>query len=228
VANKRLKKMYSEIDLKKSYSVLDSIKILKENSKVKFDETVEISINLGVDPKQSDQMVRGVVGLPNGTGKSVVVAAFVREDKIEEVKSFGADIVGAEDLVAKIESEGVFFDKCVATPDMMPLISKIAKILGPRGLMPNPKLGTVTVNLKDAIKNIKAGQVEFKVEKAGIIHAGVGKISFDENKLEENIKVFLDALYKAKPAASKGVYFLNAYLSSTMGVGLKLDLSSLI
>ncbi|MGV3279126.1 50S ribosomal protein L1 [Rickettsiales bacterium LUAb2] len=225
---KRLKTVKASTDFTKVYSVSEAIDFLKENSKVKFDETLEVSVKLGVDPKQSDQMVRGVVSLPGGTGKKLRVAVFAKDAKAEEAKQAGADIVGAEDLVEKISAGEIDFDRCVATPDMMALIGRVAKVLGPKGLMPNPKLGTVTMNIKEAVTNIKAGQVEFRIEKAGIVHAGLGKLSFSKEALIENVKTFFDQLSKSKPATSKGVFIVKANITSTMGLGLKLDISSVL
>lgn len=225
---KRLKKIKSEIDLNKVYKLEEAVDILKDRSTVKFDESIELAIKLGVDPKYSDQMVRGVVDLPSGTGKVVRVAVFAKDSKAEEARVAGADVVGAEDLVEKITKGEVDFDRCVATPDVMALVGRVAKILGPKGLMPNPKLGTVTMNLKDTIASIKSGQVEFKVEKNGIVHVGLGKLSFTKDALIVNIKSFFDKLSKSRPQGAKGVFLLRASLSSTMGVGLKLDLNSML
>jgi large subunit ribosomal protein L1 len=223
---KRLKSAYEGVDSNKFYSLEDAVKLLKSGAKAKFDETIEVSMNLGVDPRHADQMVRGVVELPNGTGKTVRVAVFAKADKAEEARKAGADIVGAEDLAEQIQGGMMDFDRCIATPDMMGVVGRLGKVLGPRNLMPNPKLGTVTPNVTEAIRAAKAGQVQFRVEKAGIIHAGVGKASFDEVKLVENIKAFIDAINKAKPAGAKGTYVKKVSLSSTMGVGVKLDIAS--
>ena len=223
---KRLKSAYEGVDSNKFYSLEDAVKLLKSGAKAKFDETIEVSMNLGVDPRHADQMVRGVVELPNGTGKTVRVAVFAKADKAEEARKAGADIVGAEDLAEQIQGGMMDFDRCIATPDMMGVVGRLGKILGPRNLMPNPKLGTVTPNVTEAIRAAKAGQVQFRVEKAGIIHAGVGKASFDEVKLVENVKAFIDAINKAKPAGAKGTYVKKVSLSSTMGVGVKLDIAS--
>ena len=200
---------------------------MKQNATAKFDETVEISLNLGIDPRHADQMVRGLVSLPHGTGKTVRVGVFARGAKAEEALAAGADVVGAEDLAEKIQAGEINFDRCIATPDMMALVGRLGKILGPRGLMPNPKLGTVTMDVKGAVSAAKAGQVEFRAEKAGIIHAGVGKASFDDDKLIENIRALADAITKAKPAGAKGTYLQKAALSSSMGPGIRLDVSSL-
>ncbi|KAF0222070.1 MAG: large subunit ribosomal protein [Rhodospirillaceae bacterium] len=223
---KRLKSAYEGVDSNKFYTLEEAVKLIKSGAKSKFDETIEVAMNLGVDPRHADQMVRGVIELPNGTGKTVRVAVFAKADKAEEARKAGADIVGAEDLAEKIQGGMMDFDRCIATPDMMGVVGRLGKILGPRNLMPNPKLGTVTPNVTEAIRAAKAGQVQFRVEKAGIIHAGVGKASFDEAKLVENIKAFIDAINKAKPAGAKGTYVKKVSLSSTMGVGVKLDIAS--
>ena len=207
-------------------SVEDAVKLIKGAASAKFDETLEIAMNLGVDPRHADQMVRGVVQLPNGTGKTVRVAVFARGAKADEAKTAGADIVGAEDLMETIQSGKIEFDRCIATPDMMPLVGRLGKILGPRNLMPNPKVGTVTMDVKSAVEAAKGGEVQFKVEKAGVIHAGIGKVSFDEAKLAENVRAFVDAVSKAKPAGAKGAYLKKVSLSSTMGPGVSVDLSS--
>ena len=207
-------------------SVEDADKLIKGAASAKFDETLEIAMNLGVDPRHADQMVRGVVQLPNGTGKTVRVAVFARGAKADEAKAAGADIVGAEDLMETIQSGKIEFDRCIATPDMMPLVGRLGKILGPRNLMPNPKVGTVTMDVKTAVEAAKGGEVQFKVEKAGVIHAGIGKVSFDEAKLAENVRAFVDAVSKAKPAGAKGAYLKKVSLSSTMGPGVSVDLSS--
>ncbi|MFZ9200048.1 MAG: 50S ribosomal protein L1 [Paracoccaceae bacterium] len=207
-------------------SVEDAVKLIKGAASAKFDETLEIAMNLGVDPRHADQMVRGVVQLPNGTGKTVRVAVFARGAKADEAKAAGADIVGAEDLMETIQSGKIEFDRCIATPDMMPLVGRLGKILGPRNLMPNPKVGTVTMDVKSAVEAAKGGEVQFKVEKAGVIHAGIGKVSFDEAKLAENVRAFVDAVSKAKPAGAKGAYLKKVSLSSTMGPGVSVDLSS--
>src|SRR6056297_2718032 len=208
---------------KDDVTVEEAISLIKANSNAKFDETLEIAMNLGVDPRHADQMVRGVVGLPNGTGKTVRVAVFARGPKADEAKEAGADIVGAEDLMETIQGGTIDFDRCIATPDMMPIVGRLGKVLGPRNLMPNPKVGTVTMDVKEAVEAAKGGAVEFRVEKAGIIHAGIGKVSFDEAKLIENVKAFVDAVAKAKPSGSKGTYMKKIALSSTMGPGLKLE-----
>ena len=207
----------------KSYSVDEAIKIIKDRAKAKFDETIEIAVNLGVDPKHADQMVRGVCNLPNGSGRTARVAVFAKGAKADEAKAAGADIVGAEDLVEIVSKGTINFDRCIATPDMMGLVGRLGKVLGPRGLMPNPRVGTVTMDVVSAIKGAKGGSVEFRVEKAGIVHAGVGKASFTEKALVENIKAFVDAVIKAKPNGSKGTYLKKVSVSSTMGPGLKLD-----
>ncbi|MEZ5899822.1 MAG: 50S ribosomal protein L1 [Hyphomicrobium sp.] len=207
----------------KSYPVDEAVKIIKSRAKAKFDETVEIAMNLGVDPKHADQMVRGVCNLPNGSGRTARVAVFAKGAKADEAKAAGADIVGAEDLVEIVSKGTINFDRCIATPDMMGLVGRLGKVLGPRGLMPNPRVGTVTMDVTGAVKGAKGGSVEFRVEKAGIIHAGVGKASFTEAALVENIKAFVDAVVKAKPQGSKGTYVKKVSLSSTMGPGLKID-----
>ena len=223
---KRRKAMLDGLDLTASYSIEDAVKILKDSSKVKFDETVEVAICLGVDPRHADQMVRGVIGLPNGTGKSVRVAVFARGDNAEKAKAAGAELVGAEDLMETIQKGEMNFDRCIATPDMMAVVGRLGKVLGPKGLMPNPKLGTVTQDVEAAIKAAKGGQVEYRVEKAGIIHVGVGKISFDAAAITENVKTLVSAVVKAKPSGVKGTYFKNMSMTSTMGPGLTIDTSS--
>ncbi|GGA80576.1 50S ribosomal protein L1 [Brucella endophytica] len=223
---KRTAKLREGVDRNKLYDLTSAIGLVKERATAKFDETIEVALNLGVDPRHADQMVRGVVNLPNGTGRTVRVAVFARGDKAEEAKKAGADIVGAEDLVEIVNGGTIDFDRCIATPDMMPLVGRLGKVLGPRGMMPNPKVGTVTVDVAGAVKASKGGAVEFRVEKAGIIHAGVGKASFDPKALEENIKAFADAVLKAKPAGAKGEYLKRVAISSTMGVGVKVDPSS--
>jgi len=220
---KRIAKSREGIDPNKAYALSEALQLLKDRSSVKFDETVEVAMNLGVDPRHADQMVRGVVNLPNGTGRSVRVAVFARGDKAEEAKAAGADIVGAEDLVEIVQKGTIDFDRCIATPDMMPLVGRLGKVLGPRGLMPNPKIGTVTMDVTGAVKGAKGGSVEFRVEKAGILQAGVGKASFSEEKLVENIKALADAVAKAKPAGSKGTYIQRVAVSSTMGPGVKVE-----
>lgn len=224
---KRVAKTREGIDPNKAYALGEALKILKDRSKVKFDETVEIAMNLGVDPRHADQMVRGVVNLPNGTGKNVRVAVFARGDKADEAKAAGADLVGAEELVDIVQKGTIDFDRCIATPDMMPLVGRLGKVLGPRGMMPNPKVGTVTTDVAAAVKASKGGAVEFRVEKAGIIHAGIGKVSFEVKALEENIRAFADAVTKAKPAGAKGNYVKKVSVTSTMGPGLKLDVATL-
>ena len=223
---KRMSKVYDGVDRNKSYSIEDAVKMIKSRPKIKFDETVEIAMNLGVDPKHADQMVRGVCNLPNGTGRTLKVAVFARGAKAEEAKAAGADIVGAEDLVEIVQKGTIDFDRCIATPDMMGLVGRLGKVLGPRGLMPNPRVGTVTMDVTAAVKGAKGGAVEFRVEKAGIIHAGVGKASFTEKALIENIKAFVDAVIKSKPAGAKGNYLKKVSLSSTMGPGLKVEAST--
>ncbi len=224
---KRLRKIYDDIDRNGSLSLDAAVKAIKQGASAKFDETVELAINLGVDPRHADQQVRGMVSLPHGTGRSVRVAVFAKGPKAEEAKSAGADLVGAEDLSEKVQAGEINFDRCVATPDMMPVVGRLGKILGPRGLMPNPKLGTVTNDVAEAVKAAKGGQVEFRVEKAGIVHAGVGKASFSEDALVANIKAFYDAISRAKPSGAKGTYIKRISLSSTMGPGLKIEVGSL-
>ena len=213
-------------DGKDLISVEDAVALIKSAASAKFDETLEIAMNLGVDPRHADQMVRGVVQLPNGTGKTVRVAVFARGAKADEAKAAGADIVGAEDLMETIQQGKIEFDRCIATPDLMPLVGRLGKILGPRNLMPNPKVGTVTMDVKTAVEAAKGGEVQFKVEKAGVIHAGVGKVSFDEGKLAQNIRAFVDAVSKARPTGAKGTYLKKVSLSSTMGPGVSVDISS--
>jgi large subunit ribosomal protein L1 len=226
--SKKMQTITAQVDRSKAYSVEDAIGILKNCAKErKFDESIEISINLGVDPRQNDQTVRGTVELPNGTGAKVRVAVFAKDKKAEEAKAAGADVVGADDLVEQILAGQINFDRCIATPDMMPVMAKVAKVLGPRGLMPNPKLGTVTMDVKKAVESAKGGAVQFRAEKAGIVHAGVGKASFDAKKLAENIRAFASAINRAKPSGAKGTYMKKVSLSSTMGPGIKIDLSSL-
>jgi len=224
---KRVAKSREGIDANKAYDLGEALKLLKERSTVKFDETIEIAMNLGVDPRHADQMVRGVVNLPNGTGRTVRVAVFAKDAKADEAREAGADIVGAEDLLEIVQKGEINFDRCIATPDMMPLVGRLGKILGPRGMMPNPKVGTVTTDVAAAVKASKGGAVEFRVEKAGVVHGGVGKVSFDVKALEENIRAFADAVNKAKPAGAKGVYVKKVSLTSTMGPGLKLDLATI-
>jgi large subunit ribosomal protein L1 len=225
---KRYEKAAEGLDRDKVYNVAEAVKLVKERAKAKFDETVEIAMNLGVDPRHADQMVRGVVSLPGGTGKDVRVAVFARDAKADEARAAGADIVGAEDLVERVQAGEINFDRAIATPDMMPLVGRLGKVLGPRNLMPNPKVGTVTPDVAGAVKSAKGGSVEFRVEKAGIIHAGVGKVSFDEDKIIANAKAFVDAVMKAKPTGAKGTYVRKVSMSSTMGPGVKIDVSSLL
>jgi large subunit ribosomal protein L1 len=226
-SGKRIVKARETVDRIKLYKLDEAVKLVKERATAKFDETVELALNLGVDPKHADQMVRGVVNLPNGTGRVLRVAVFARGAKADEAKAAGADIVGAEDLVAIVNGGQIDFDRCIATPDMMPLVGRLGKVLGPRGLMPNPKVGTVTMDVTAAVKASKGGAVEFRVEKAGIIQGSVGKASFGEDQLAQNIRAFVDAVAKAKPAGSKGTYLQRAAISSTMGPGVKLDLSTI-
>ena len=225
--NKRLAKARATVDAAKAYALAEAIGVVKRNATAKFDETIEMSMNLGIDPRHADQMVRGLISLPNGTGKSVRVGVFARGAKAEEALAAGADVVGAEDLAEKIQAGEIAFDRCIATPDLMGVVGRLGKLLGPRGLMPNPRLGTVTMDVKGAVSAAKGGQVEFRAEKAGIIHAGIGKASFDEAKLLENARALADAIVKAKPAGAKGTYLKAAALSSTMGPGIKLDVSTL-
>ena len=227
VRSKRLKAAYQSFDKMIPQNVADAIRLIIGNKKTKFDETIEISMNLGVDPRHADQMVRGVVALPNGTGKSVRVAVFTKEDKADEAKAAGADLVGAEDLAEEIQNGKIDFDRCIATPDMMAVVGKLGKVLGPKGLMPNPKLGTVTPNIADAIKAAKGGEIEFRVEKAGIVQAGIGKSSFAQEALVENVNAFVNAILKAKPNGVKGTYVERVTLSSTMGPSVKLDVATL-
>ncbi|TAL00263.1 MAG: 50S ribosomal protein L1 [Rhodospirillaceae bacterium] len=222
---KRLKAVLATVDRDTVYTVTDAVKLVKSGAKAKFDETVEVAMNLGVDPKHADQMVRGVVALPHGTGKTMRVAVFAKGDKAKEAQDAGADLVGAEDLAEKIQAGEMSFDRIIATPDMMGVVGRLGKVLGPRGLMPNPKLGTVTADVKTAVKNAKAGEVQFRVEKAGIVQAGIGKASFSAEQLQENVKAFVDAILKAKPAGSKGTYIKKISLSSTMGPGVKINLT---
>lgn len=224
--NKRLAAARAKVEAGKAYGVDEAVALVKSNATAKFDETVEIALNLGIDPRHADQMVRGFVSLPNGTGKTLRVAVFARGPKAEEAQAAGADIVGAEDLMEKVQAGEINFDRCIATPDMMALVGRLGKILGPRGLMPNPKLGTVTMNVKGAVEAAKSGQVEYRAEKSGIVHAGVGKASFSEDKLAENVRAFIDAVQKARPSGAKGAYMKKGALSSTMGLGVQLDLSA--
>jgi len=224
---KRLKAIAATVDRAKSYPLDEAISLVKANAKAKFDETIEMSMNLGIDPRHADQMVRGLISLPNGTGKSVRVGVFARGPKAEEATAAGADVVGAEDLAEKVQAGEIAFDRCIATPDMMGVVGRLGKILGPRGLMPNPRLGTVTMDVKGAVSAAKGGQVEFRAEKAGIIHAGIGKASFEQAQLTENARALADAIIKARPAGAKGTYLQKAALSSTMGPGVRVDVSSL-
>ena len=224
---KRLKGAYEAIDREAVYDVAEAVKLVKQQAQAKFDETVEISVNLAIDPRHADQMVRGVVTLPNGTGKSVRVAVFAKDDKAQEARDAGADVVGAEDLAEKVNKGEIDFDRCIATPDMMGVVGRLGKILGPRGLMPNPKLGTVTVEVAKTVQAVKGGQVEFRAEKAGIVHAGIGKASFTEQALVENVRAFYDVILRNKPSGAKGTYVKKVSISSTMGAGLKLEIASL-
>ncbi|MEM6385003.1 MAG: 50S ribosomal protein L1 [Pseudomonadota bacterium] len=223
---KRTKAAREAFSGKDEVSVEEAVSLVKSNAKAKFDETIEIAMNLGVDTRHADQMVRGTVDLPNGTGKSVHVAVFARGPKAEEAKEAGADIVGAEDLMETVQGGTIEFDRCIATPDMMPIVGRLGKVLGPRNLMPNPKVGTVTMDVKEAVQAAKGGQVQFKAEKGGVVHAGVGKASFDEGKLVENVRAFVDAVSKAKPTGAKGTYMKKVALSSTMGPGISIDVVS--
>jgi large subunit ribosomal protein L1 len=225
--SKRLVKSREGLERAKAYSLDEAIRLIKERASAKFDETVEVALNLGVDPRHADQMVRGVCLLPNGSGRKVRVAVFAKGDKADEARKAGADIVGAEDLVEIIQKGEINFDRAIATPDMMPLVGRLGKVLGPRGLMPNPKVGTVTPDVTGAVKAAKGGSVEFRVEKAGIVHGGIGKVSFSEDAISGNIHAFVDAVVKAKPQGAKGTYLKKVSLSSTMGPGVKIDLASL-
>jgi large subunit ribosomal protein L1 len=225
---KRLRKARENFADKADLSVGEAVRLVKANASAKFDETLEIAMNLGVDPRHADQMVRGVVALPNGTGKTVRVAVFARGAKADEAKAAGADVVGAEDLMETIQGGKIEFDRCIATPDMMPIVGRLGKILGPRNLMPNPKVGTVTMDVAQAVKNAKGGEVQFKVEKAGVVHGGIGKVSFDEEKLVENVKAFVAAVNRAKPSGAKGTYLKRIALSSTMGPGVSVDVASAV
>ena len=224
---KRTRAAREGVDREKLYTLDDAVKLVKERSKAKFDETIEVAMNLGVDPRHADQMVRGVVNLPNGSGRSVRVAVFARGAKADEAKAAGADVVGAEDLVEKVQGGAIDFDRVVATPDLMPLVGRLGKVLGPRGLMPNPKVGTVTMDVTSAVKGAKGGSVEFRAEKAGIVQAGVGKASFSEEKLIENIRAFADAVNKSRPPGAKGHFINRVAISSTMGPGVKVEPGSL-
>ena len=223
---KRARAAREAFEGKENLSVEEAVSLIKSNAKTKFDETVEIAMNLGVDPRHADQMVRGSVTLPNGTGKTVRVAVFARGPKADEAKEAGADIVGAEDLMETVQGGTIEFDRCIATPDMMPIVGRLGKVLGPRNLMPNPKVGTVTMDVAEAVQAAKGGQVTFKAEKAGVVHAGVGKVSFDEAKLVENIRAFVEAVSRAKPTGAKGTYMKKVALSSTMGPGVSIDVQS--
>src|SRR5688572_24780662 len=225
---KRTIKAREGVDRDKLYPVAEAVKMVKERAKAKFDETVEVAMNLGVDPRHADQMVRGVVNLPNGSGRNVRVGVFARGAKADEARAAGADVVGAEDLVEKVNAGNIDFDRCIATPDMMPLVGRLGKVLGPRGLMPNPRVGTVTMDVATAVKGAKGGSVEFRVESAGILQAGVGKASFSEDKLVENIKAFADAVNKAKPSGAKGTFIQRIAVSSTMGPGVKVEPGSVV
>ncbi len=228
MTSKRFKSAREGVDPEKAYSLDEAVKLVKERAKAKFDETVEVAMNLGVDPKHSDQMVRGVVQLPNGSGRNMRVAVFARGAKADEAKAAGADIVGAEDLVEAVNGGTIDFDRCIATPDMMPLVGRLGKVLGPRGLMPNPKVGTVTQDVTTAVKGAKGGSVEFRVEKAGIIQGGVGKASFTEKAIAENIRAFADAVQKARPTGIKGTFIKRIAISSTMGPGVKIDPTTVV
>lgn len=227
MTGKRIENAYKAIDKNQAYALKEAVKIVKSNATAKFDETIDVAINLGVDPKHADQMVRGVCSLPHGTGKTIRVAVLAQGEKADEAKAAGADIVGAENLVDSILSGKIDFDRCIATPDMMGMAGRVARVLGPKGLMPNPKLGTVTTDVANAVKKAKAGEVQYRVEKNGIVHAGIGKASFSDEQIYENAKTFIDAILKAKPQALKGNYLKKISLSSTMGVGIKVDSSAL-
>jgi large subunit ribosomal protein L1 len=228
MAGKRTQAVREGVDRTKLYPLDEAVKMVKDRAKAKFDETVEVAMNLGVDPRHADQMVRGVCNLPNGSGRTVRVGVFARGAKAEEATAAGADVVGAEDLVEKVQGGTIEFDRCIATPDMMPLVGRLGKVLGPRGLMPNPKVGTVTMDVTGAVKAAKGGAVEFRVEKAGIVHAGIGKASFPPEKLVENIKAFADAVQKARPSGAKGTYVQRIAVTSTMGPGVKVEPSSVL
>lgn len=223
---KRIKSAREGIDPKKLYSLEEAVKLVKERAIAKFDETIEVALNLGVDPRHADQMVRGVVELPNGSGRSVRVAVFAKDAKANEAKEAGADLVGAEDLMETVQAGTIDFDRCIATPDMMPLVGRLGKVLGPRNLMPNPKVGTVTTDVAEAVKAAKGGAVEFRVEKAGIVHAGVGKASFSEEQITGNVQAFLTAVQKARPSGAKGTFIKRIALSSSMGPGVKIDVAA--
>lgn len=224
--SKNLKAAYEAIDRNKSYGLAEAVALIKGNAKAKFDETIEIAMNLNVDPRHADQMVRGVVAMPNGTGKTMRVAVFAKDAKADEAKEAGADLVGAEDLMETVQGGAIDFDRCIATPDMMPLVGRLGKVLGPRNLMPNPKVGTVTTDIAEAVKAAKGGAVEFRVEKAGIVHAGVGKASFSEEQITGNVQAFLNAVQKARPTGAKGTFIKRIALSSSMGPGVKIDVSA--
>jgi large subunit ribosomal protein L1 len=225
--SKRLRSAYDGIEPDAAYDLADAIELIRERASAKFDETIEVALGLGVDPRHADQMVRGVVSMPHGTGKTLRVAVFAKGDKAAEATAAGADVVGAEDLMQQIQGGEINFDRCIATPDMMGIVGRLGKILGPRGLMPNPKLGTVTQDVAGAVSAAKAGQVEFRVEKAGIIHGGVGKASFPAEKIDANVRAFVDAVIKAKPSGVKGTYLQRAAISSTMGPGIKVNIASI-
>jgi large subunit ribosomal protein L1 len=225
---KRLRAALGGVDRERLYPLAEAVAAVKSNATAKFDETIEVALNLGVDPRHADQMVRGTADLPHGTGKSVRIAVFARGDKAEEAKAAGADLVGAEDLAQAIQEGELNFDRCIATPDLMPVVGRLGRILGPRGLMPNPKLGTVTPNIAQAVRAAKAGQVQFRVEKAGIVHAGVGKASFGPDLLRDNVRAFVDAVNRAKPSGAKGTYLKRVALSSTMGPGVRVDIATLV
>ncbi len=224
---KRYRAASENIDREATYSLEEAVKMVKDRAKAKFDETVEVAMNLGVDPRHADQMVRGVCQLPNGSGRTLRVGVFAKGDKADEAKAAGADVVGAEDLVEEVQKGTINFDRCIATPDMMPLVGRLGKVLGPRGLMPNPKVGTVTMDVAEAVKAAKGGAVEFRVEKAGIVHAGVGKASFTESALLENVQAFVDAVIKAKPTGAKGTFLKRLAVTSTMGPGVKVETSKI-
>jgi large subunit ribosomal protein L1 len=225
--SKRYKKAVDNLDRNKSYTVEEAVKLVKSRALAKFDETIELAVRLGVDPRRADQIVRGTVALPSGTGKDVRVAVFARGDKAEEAKKAGADVVGAEDLMETIQGGTIDFDRVIATPDMMGIVGRLGKVLGPKGLMPNPKLGTVTMDVTKAVTDAKGGQVEFRVEKAGIVHAGIGKASFSEDDLKENFRAFMDAIIKGKPSGAKGKFVKKLSVTSTMGPGVKIDLAEI-
>lgn len=224
---KRIRAARETVDRTKQYGLDEAVKLVKGAAKAKFDESIDVAMNLGVDPKHADQMVRGVCNLPNGSGRSVRVAVFARGPKADEAKEAGADVVGAEELVEEVQKGNINFDRCIATPDMMALVGRLGKVLGPRGLMPNPRVGTVTMDVADAVSGAKGGAIEFRVEKAGIVHAGVGKVSFSDEQLAENIKAFVEAVNRAKPSGAKGTYIKRVSIKSTMGPGIKVDHSSI-